>query len=113
MNGPIGPTGAYVLYHAVAERHHEVDTVYRFPITVIHVWDLQRNYTDVLDINAQVSTPTQYDKINFLGLSERLFSASQRLKQKVLILIDLPTLGGCHRERTMESVFVLEYLRQH
>jgi len=56
VNGPVGRTGAFVQCRAVAELHQEVVLVYRNPLIVIHVWDLQWKYMDVLDINASVST---------------------------------------------------------
>jgi len=54
-NGPVGQTGASAQCHAVAERRREVVTVCKYPETIIHVSDLQRKSTDVLDTNAQVS----------------------------------------------------------
>jgi len=52
VNGPIGPTGACVQCHAVAERQQEVVIVYMYPVTIILVWDLQRKFMDVLDTSA-------------------------------------------------------------
>jgi len=55
VNGRTGPTGAHVQYHAAAERRQEPVIVYRYPTTIILVWDLQRKFTAVLDTSAQVS----------------------------------------------------------
>ena len=65
MNGPVGPTGAYVQCHAVAERHQEVVTVYRHPPRLIRVSDLRWKDTDALDSSAQVSKLTIHVGLRF------------------------------------------------